>query len=436
MGHVSTPQTNCTDTAPARRGCPPEAADHASGAGWGAVTGGAAFHLGITGNLTAASGKRRVPKSTFKAELQTFVLQETAVSILPDSTLRQRLANCLHELIKQDGGVSLHRTEDGSGASLGGLQTCRIRYACAPCARRISEKARAELQAEIVAVQELGGSVVMVTPTIRHKKGDRVGDVLGHSRGRSGQGAGFVGAHEYMTGHRAYRVLRASHGLLHSIKAIEVTYGPNGPHPHAHALLFSDRPEIDTERLEAEHFPIWRDSAARFGLDTARGPGLKVARTFGEVEDYIAKWGYPKEGPTWGVESEITKGWRKLRRNVDGSERGYSPWELLRDVSHNGDGWQATMFREHVAACRDKAHLQRSRGLDKWLGLDRKKVAGAVPDRGEVWEVLNPVEWYAVRWAGERARVLELVRQGDREAFWLYIEKLYAEYCRSDELAA
>ncbi len=411
-------------------------AEHARGdLGGGIRDGGPDYHLGITGKLTAATGTRKVSKSTFQAELQTFVLQEIAIGILPDSTLRDRLANCLSEPIKESNGVALHRTEDGTGASFGGLQTCRIRYACAPCARRISELARAELQAEIAAVHELGGSVAMVTPTVRHARGDRVGDLLGHSKGRTGQGAGFIGAHEYMTGHRAYRALRAAHGLLHSVKAIEATYGPNGPHPHAHGLLLSDRPEIDTERLEAEMFPIWRDSAARFGLDTARGPGLEVARTYGEVEDYIAKWGYPKEGPTWGVESEIAKGWRKLRRNVDGSTRGYSPWELLRVVSHEGDGWQAGMFREHVAASRGKAHLQRSRGLRKWLGLDVRQAAG-VPDRGEVWEVLDVMEWYAVRWAGERARVLQLVREGDRAAFWAYIEKLYAEYCRSDELAA
>jgi hypothetical protein len=274
----------------------------------------------------------------------------------------------------------------------------------------------------------------MVTPTVRHARGDRVGDLLGHSKGRTGQGAGFIGAHESMTGHWAYRALRASHGLLHSIKAIEATYGPNGPHPHAHSLLFSDRPDIDTERLEAEMFPIWRDSAARFGLDTARGPGLQVARTFGEVEDYIAKHGYPKEGPTWGVESEIAKGWRKLRRNVDGSERGYSPWELLRDVSHEGDGWQAGMFREHVAASRGIPQLQRSRRFREWLGLDGRELPGA-PDRGSVWEVLDPVEWYAVRWAGERARVLNLVRQGDHDAFRAYIDELYSRYS-DDYLAA
>ncbi len=392
------------------------------------------YHLGITGKLTAATGKRKVAKSRFHAELQTFILQETATVILPDSKLKRRLANCLKEPIKQDGAVSLHRTDDGTGASFGGLQTCRIRYACAPCARRISELARVKLAEEIAAVRELGGSVVMVTPTVRHARGDRVGDVLGRSRGRTGQGAGFIGAHEDMTRNRPYRALRASHGLLHSIKAIECTYGVNGPHPHAHGLLFSDRPEVDAERLEFEMYPIWRDAAARFGLDTARGPGLTVARTFGEVEDYIAKWGYPKDGPTWGVESEIAKGWRKLRRNVDGSTRGYSPWELLREISHNGDGWHAAVFREHVAASGHKAYLQRSRGLREWLGVDGKQ-GGGTPDRGKVWEVLDVMQWYAVRWGGERARVLQLVRDGDRVAFWAYIDKLYDEYC-SESLAA
>lgn len=398
------------------------------------VSGASDLHLGITGKLTATTAGRKVSKSTFRAELQTFVLQEAAVSILPDSTLRKRLANCLQEPVKQSGRVQLHRTEDGSGASFGGLQTCRIRYACPPCARRISEQARVQVAEEVAAVVALGGSVVMVTPTIRHKRGDRVAALLGYSSRRGVRGTGFLGAQEAMTARRDYKALRAAHGLLHSIKALETNYGPNGPHPHAHTLLLSDRPEVDVERLESEHFPIWHDSAARFGLDTAEGPGLQVARTFGEVEDYIAKWGYPKEGPTWGVESEVAKGWRKLRRNVDGSTRGHSPWELLRDVSHEGDGWQAAMFREHVAASRGKAHLQRSAGLRKWLGLDGKKPAGA-PARGDVWEELEPLEWYAVRCAGERARVLQLVRDGDHEAFRQYIDDLYALYL-ADDLAA
>jgi hypothetical protein len=68
------------------------------------------------------------------------------------------------------------------------------------------------------------------------------------------------------------------------------------------------------------------------------------------------------------------------------------------------------------------------------LGLDGRELPGA-PDRGSVWEVLDPVEWYAVRWAGERARVLNLVRQGDHDAFRAYIDELYSRYS-DDYLAA
>lgn len=412
---------------------PPDAASRAGdgpragSAGGHDVASGAA--LGIHGKLTAT----RPSKSAFSVQLAAYVLQQTARGLLPKN---RALANCLNAPIAQDRPVHVHRVEDGSRASYAGLQTCGLGWVCSCCSCRKSEESRSQLAEEIATVQKIGGSVALATYTVRHHATDTVAEVLGHTSRPGVRGAGFLGAQESMTSTRAYKAVRACHGLLHSIKGLEVTYGHNGPHPHCHTLLFSDRTEIDAERVGAEIFPIWHDAAARFGFDMSPEYGLTVVRTYGEIQDYIAKHGYPKEGPTWGVESEMTKSRVKRRRHVEDRVRGYSPWELLQYVSHEGYGWQGRRFQEHAEAFKGKAQLQRSRHLRKWLGLPKDHVSADVPDRGALWEVLNPVEWFAVRWAGERVRVLELACRGDRGAFREYIDALYEAYCQDYLLAA
>ncbi len=381
--------------------------------------------LGIHGKSTATTPRKRPPKSLFQAQLEAYTLQETAAQILRDN---RALNACRRAPIGGDEnarGVTVKRTEDGTGASYAGLQTCKLHHVCPCCACRRSELDRAELSAEIARVGELGGTVLLATYTVRHKRADKIADVLGHSSRRGARGRGLLGAQEAMTGNRPYRALRGAHGVQHAIKALEVTYGPNGPHPHAHTLLLADRSDVDAEKLRSELYPIWHDTAARFGLDMTERRGLTVVQTWGEVQDYVAKHGYPKEGPTWGIESELARGHVKRRRHVEGRPVGYTPWELLKITTHEGCGWQSAKFHEHAAAMKGRSRLHRSAGLRAWLDLD---AAATGTDQGEAWELLDPFEWFAVRWAGKRADLLELARQGDRDVFRGFVADLYAAY--------
>ncbi|WP_331558632.1 hypothetical protein [Actinomycetospora sp.] len=69
----------------------------------------------------------------------------------------------------------MSNTPDGRRAGFEGLVTCGSVWACAVCAAKVAAKRAEELAVVLDAVHAAGGSAFMLTMTIRHNAGDRLG---------------------------------------------------------------------------------------------------------------------------------------------------------------------------------------------------------------------------------------------------------------------
>src|SRR5690606_25388944 len=97
---------------------------------------------------------------------------------------------------------------------------------------------------------------------------------------------------------RAAKNVRDFLGLKGTVRALEVTYGANGFHPHFHVLLFLDKSWTNHGVQEA-FTPLWQNACR-----LARLPIPSLAHGC-RVDDgsYAAKY-----ASKWGLESEMTKG--------------------------------------------------------------------------------------------------------------------------------
>jgi hypothetical protein len=310
-----------------------------------------------------------------------------------------------------------------------GLQTCGSVWACPPCASKIAERRREELEAAIGAARGKGHGVLVAAYTFRHGPLDDLSGSLGR----------FLGALRAMTSWRAYKALMARYGLLGSIKALEVTHGTrNGWHPHAHLLYFVDRSlsEEEVAELEAALYVLWQDAAARGGLDMDRAHGLRLQSTWGAVADYVSKWGREPDHRPWGAADELTKANTKRGRGED----RHTPWDLLRWGADTGEAEPVELFREYHAAFKGRRQLVYSPGLKELLGLgpDRtdEELASETTASAVLLANLDYRHWSAVlrydRDEDTRAQLQYLLGLGDPAAVWDYVTHLLARYEAGD----
>jgi len=135
----------------------------------------------------------------------------------------------------QDGSVGV--VVDGNGAArLTGLAHCGSIWECPVCQMAIKSARSREVMS---AVEKHGRKrVAMLTLTVRHG----IGHDLKHARDvvSNAWRATMMGA--------AFARFKDRLGLFGTIRALEVTHGANGWHPHLHILLFIDN-EIPAEQL-------------------------------------------------------------------------------------------------------------------------------------------------------------------------------------------
>ncbi|TAL03673.1 MAG: hypothetical protein EPO08_03525 [Rhodospirillaceae bacterium] len=216
---------------------------------------------------------------------------------------------------------------------------------------------------------------------------------------------------------KAWKAARKRWGITGYIRAMEVTHGANGWHPHLHVLfLTSALSESDADELRVWIGERWANVVKRISGKEVRlgvGFGFQKACSVSAAGDYVAKW---------GADSEIAKASSKVSR-----KGGRSPWQLLADAG-NGDHRARFLFAEYAAAMKGSRHLTWSVGLrdmylsepekddyelacddaphhgDMVIGALRRGVWHRVCRAGLIPELLNSAE--AEGWAG----VLALLR--------------------------
>jgi hypothetical protein len=330
--------------------------------------------------------------------------------------------------------VTLERSEhsDGNRARLAGAIWCGA-WTCPYC------QGRHRFKRSIDVAQTLRGALAakpgrrawLVTFTLQHKKKDALADLLAAMdkgwasvmRGRAGQAdrdAGVVG----------------------TIRALELTVGANGWHPHYHVIVIAD----GWSTIKAEEvFNGWEERWL------AKVPGLeKLAVDFREIEgnaDAVAKYITGSEAleidQVEGAAMELTRtDWKKARGENMSLREVYAALvetKKLRDTDKDAAAMYSLLvqrFREFERATKGRRWVVVAQSLKEWRP-DADQLAAliteAVADAEEKldWKpvtTLTRAELRAVGRCGRLAKLLALAADGDTLAIAVLAAKCLTEH--------
>lgn len=330
-----------------------------------------------------------------QARANRWALKSVVNSILPGS----RTAACMRLRAPIPGG-SLADIEIMKGihkkAFYQGLQVCARVWHCPVCAAKISERRRLELKEALLAARSQGMRLHFVTLTVPHGAGDDVKELL----------ARLSDALKRLS-HGKYAIKRCieqdlSGEVLHGyIRALEVTHGQNGFHPHFHMILFTS-PGIEPAYLEGAYLAAWQRACRLSGLpEPSERHGVTV-QDGSKAAEYASKW---------GLEDEMTKAHMKQTRR-----KGATPWGLLRAVLDENDPdyppeRAAALFRVYAEAFTGRRQLYWSNGLRKLLQVSQELTDEELANKAEDEQAvslatLTSVQWKAIRRFRQEAHIL------------------------------
>lgn len=269
-----------------------------------------------------------------------------------------------------------------------GLQVCAMPWTCPVCASKISERRRHEVARAMEQAHALGLRVRLVTLTVPHGLGDDLGpmvDAMTKAWSRLWQGEPGM-------------KLRLALGVWGHIRALEVTHGANGFHPHFHALMFY-HPEQTTDDQWKKLPGRWQTVAQRSGLPL---PSLEHGC---QIDDGTKAAQYVAKG-VWGLESEVTKG--HVKKGKRGSR---TPFDLLRDYM-KGDKQAGALWRAYALAFEGRRQLYWSNGLKKLLAiadLTDEEIAHKPDDKGSLLlAIISLDQWQLIYQRKMESAVLDL----------------------------
>jgi hypothetical protein len=211
---------------------------------------------------------------------------------------------------------------------------------------------------------------------------------------------------------RTYKRIMARWSRLGNVKALEVTYGEHGFHPHIHEVIFA-APGMQDAAGDIEELRLaWITAVIKVGLSPASKRDAMIEHAFdlkagAFVTDYIAKFGR-EPAPScrqidalkdrWGVHSEVTRFTTKIGTTGKKDYIGLTPFGLLADYAENNDAQSGMLFREYAEAFNGKRQLTWTPGLKKALNIadleDAEIAAGERERPAEEFCIrLDPAEW-------------------------------------------
>jgi hypothetical protein len=265
-----------------------------------------------------------------------------------------------------------------------------------------------ELEAALGFAREAGASVYLLTLTVPHKRWERCAKVLTGVR---------LAVRKFNSGGRSMKRLLERHGYIGQIRALEVTHGDNGWHPHLHLLLLLDghpAPEELADLLRG----YWRRACIKAGLEALPSDehGLTV-QDGSRASKYVGKW---------GIEHEMTKAHVKR-----GGRGGRTPWELL-EAAALGDEEAGELWKEFALAFKGARQLFWSEGLKALCGVadldDQAVVEQEEQPADPVLVAFDGLTWGLLRRHGRLSRVLDHAEEGGAAAVHRYVAKVRGQF--------
>lgn len=312
---------------------------------------------------------------------------------------RERVRWCRHRVVPGRAVVEVWHAPQYQSGVLAGVAACGMIHVCPYCAARVAAHRATELQAGIQAWIDQGGSVTMLTFTLRHTSAHTLAAVL----------QSLAGAHRWLLKHRRYRAWCDAVGAVGSVRALEITFGAAGWHPHYHVLLFH---RARVRKLELEQY--WLDALDAVGASGARGVALhtRSVDAAGAGAWYVS---------VAGCAREVALGSAKLGRG------SLTFWQLA--LAAAGDAALRVRVYEYLAATRGYHVLQWSRGLRQAVGLagevsDDEVLHGSAHAGGVPLALIPADAWRVVVGNDAVSDVIELAAAGDVPALYALFASL------------
>jgi len=288
----------------------------------------------------------------------------------------------------------------GGRAHLNGLATCGLVWLCPVCSAKITARRATEVDTALRAHLAAGGGVEFLTATFPHD----VGDALAPTRRLAAD------AWKRVQQGRAWLTVKRDAGIIGTIRALEVTHGANGWHPHVHTLMLTEKPLDERQRagVLAHVFAAWSTTVQRAGH---RAPlpcftTLEPVRDAGAVAGYIAKVG------ALAATIELTHGAVKTGHRT-GQRTAFT---ILADYIEHRRPRDLMLWREWEAGIAGARQLTWSRGLKAMFAVAEKsdeEIAGDDEPGSIVAGVLSADDWTLVLRHGVHAElhILHLTEQ-------------------------
>lgn len=338
------------------------------------------------------------------ARLKRWEMQASARELLPESRLRV----CYRHRVRASDFVRVYRRTESERVSTyyKGLQVCGSVWCCPVCSAKIVERKRRELIQAMTAHRAAAGGVMLLTLTVPHTREEaafEVTDKLLDAFRNFGQGR------------RSWTGLVP--GYVGSVRALEVTHGVNGWHPHLHVLVFTSSALTDVQRYGLADLlhGHWAAVTLRCGFTPLhRVHGLRLDDG-SQAGNYATKWGFAEE---------LTKANVKDGRREDSR----TPWALLSDYTLQADRIAGSLFVEFAKAFKGKSQLHWSRGLRKHFGLNAEKtdeqIANDTVESQDLEVACIGDDWSLIRRHELRGLVLKLLETSN----WSAISSLLDQY--------
>ena len=273
---------------------------------------------------------------------------------LLDSIGLKRPAQCMRLPARGEGGVikapTLLLTESGS-VRYGSVGCCESSKICVHCHHKKAAEDREKVLKALRLNREQGGISLFTTFTVSHTRDVKLVDSL----------ASLKKCLAAFHADRRVKEIRRALGLKGDIRSTEIMLmGPNGDHPHEHALWLLEAPVCPHVVTQALHVlrAIWVRLTAKHGCTASYEAGfdIRVARSEDDEElaSYVTKFAF-----------ELTS-----LESKKGRKESLTIWQVFDAYHSTGEVVYSNKVREYYNATKGYVFLRFSKGLKAALGFD------------------------------------------------------------------
>lgn len=311
--------------------------------------------------------------------------------------------------------IELRLSAEGH-AGFAGFKRCGSVWACPVCAAVVAAKRQQELEAMAKAAQKQGFYISMLTLTLQHSKGNSIQEVW---KGISTGWASVISG-------RQWQDAKEQLGIAGYVKAVEVTFGDNGPHVHLHVIFFTQKnPLTSTLRFQRRQgraktpYPVIEKKPEDFLADRwEKGlakTGFKMIRKFynpktKKIEKPGLKWDVAPPGKgcvemaryaakiqAVAISKEATMGQMK-----EGHGDHRAPFQILASAMQ-GNEKDLRLWRAWEKCSRGHRQMSWSKGLREMFSLEPEKTDEEIVNEdmgGEIVAIIrfDPTEFKKHDW--------------------------------------